>query len=316
MVDTLLANDLISARLDPGRGADILELIHKATGIDILFSTPWRERADQIRAGVARPAGTDSTSTWMEQYRGGWQIICPNPGAPRAIGGAVIGFHGETSTVPWRVLTSSPARATLQADLFSIPLTVFRTVDLDGAKVTVRDVVRNVSEQLVELDYCSHPAFGGILLEGDLILTTGARRFHPDPETYGERAPVWSAWPAADLGTGDPVDLSSIRHLDRPSLIFGWLSNFEDYWVELTNTGVGLSVRVSWDGRTLPYAWLWEELNSTPDFPWFGRARTIAIEPCSTPTSGPARVPGIILGGDEVLEFSTSIEIRHVGGYK
>ena len=29
----------------------------------------------------------------MEQYRGGWQTLCPNAGAPRTVHGAPVGFR-------------------------------------------------------------------------------------------------------------------------------------------------------------------------------------------------------------------------------
>jgi len=313
MSDVILTTGNISARLDPGRGADILELTHHRSGVNVLLSTPWRTRADQIRAGAAAPAGTDSTSIWMEQYRGGWQVICPNPGAPRTIGGAPVGFHGETSTAPWRVISHSSDRATLETELFTIPLRVTRNVVLDGARITVSDEMLNLSRQRLQFDYCSHPAFGGPLLDGDVRLSTGATRFHPDPETYGERASS-TTWPAGNFGAGKSVDLSVLGQGSTNPLVFGWLSDFDDPWVQLTNHDLGIAARVSWDGTRLPYAWVWEELNSTPAFPWFGRARTIAIEPASTPTSGAQRTPGIVLDPEQALSLFTSIEIVDADG--
>ncbi|QHO70385.1 hypothetical protein BHD05_12710 [Marisediminicola antarctica] len=312
--EVVLSNGSITACLDPGRGADILELTHAASGIDVFFSTPWRERADSIRAGAVAPVGTDSTSIWMEQYRGGWQIICPNPGAPRVIGGAEVGFHGETSTAPWRVTSRSSANVALESELFTIPLRVRRSVALDGARITVSDELQNLSNQRLEFDYCSHPAFGGPILEGDVRLTTGAGRFHPDPETFGAAGPSGTPWPTGDFGDRDPVDLSVLGRDATNPLVFGWLSDFADRWVQLSNHDLGIAARVTWDAAELPFTWLWEELNSTPTFPWFGRARTIAIEPSSTPTSGPQRTPGIVLDAQQAISLSTSIEILDESG--
>lgn len=314
MSDVRLTNECISVRLDPGRGADILELTHQKTGVNVLFSTPWRDRADQIRAGKTRPAGVDSTSIWMEQYRGGWQIICPNPGAPRTIGGGVVGFHGETSTASWRVIATTPDTATLEVELFSIPLRIMRNIVLDAAKITISDEVHNLSDQILSLDYCSHPAFGGTFLDGDVRLSTGATRFNPDPDTYGDSAESWISWPTGRLGAESSADLSVLSQNANNPLVFGWLSDFDDYWVQLSNHDLGIAAKVTWDDRNLPYAWVWEELNSTLEFPWFGRARAIAIEPSSTPTSGIKRIPGIVLAGQETRSFSTSIEIVNVGG--
>lgn len=312
MNDVILSSEGLRAIIDPGRGADILDLTHVASGLNVLFSTPWRARADAIRAGVTAPAGVDSTSIWMEQYRGGWQVICPNPGAPRTIGGAPVGFHGETSTAPWQVLSHSAERVMLETELFFVPLRVTRSVTLDGATITIADDVHNLSGERLDIDYCSHPAFGGPLLDGTVRITTGATRFTPDPETYPESTES-SPWPTAEFGPGDSVDLSVLGQETTNPLVFGWLSDFDQPWVQLANHTIGLAARISWDQATLPYAWVWAELNSTTSFPWFGRARTIAIEPSSTPTSGPKRAPGLALQPHQSLTLSTSIELIELG---
>jgi hypothetical protein len=69
---------------------------------------------------------------------------------------------------------------------------------------------------------------------------------------------------------------------------------------------------MQWDGQHLPYAWLWQEFNATSEFPWYRRARAMAIEPASTQTSGPTRRSALtLIGGASVdLPLSVSLENR------
>jgi hypothetical protein len=104
-----------------------------------------------------------------------------------------------------------------------------------------------------------------------------------------------------------------LRHVPRSGVqreIFGWLHDFSEHWASVTSLDLGLTVRVAWDGRHLPYAWLWQELNATENFPWFQRARAVAIEPASTQTSGSARRSALRLGPGESVDIWLSVGIE------
>jgi hypothetical protein len=75
------------------------------------------------------------------------------------------------------------------------------------------------------------------------------------------------------------------------------LTDFESYWASISNPDLDLTVRLDWDGTLLPHAWFWQELNGMEGWPWFRRARVMAIEPSSTQTSGPSRASAIELDG-------------------
>lgn len=277
----------LRATVDPGRGADVLSLVDARTGVDVLFRTPWRARADAVRAGQ-RPSSADPTAAWLEGYRGGWQMLCPVAGDPRRVHGAPVGFHGEASTVPWTVVDQGPSSLGLVTDLFSVPVRIERTVEARGPAITVVDRLVNLSDVELEIDYAHHPAFGGPFLDGECVLETGARQFTPDPDRAGGRA-VPAAWPTATDSAGAPVDLRRIPAEGAPREVFGWLHDLDAPWATITNPRLGLGVRIGWDAEHLPQAWLWQELGATAGFPWFRRARVVAIEPSSVPTSGPGR---------------------------
>lgn len=306
-----LANDELTLDLDPGRGADVLTLAHRRHPFNVLFQSPWRDRADAIRGGQA-PSTFDPVAGWLEQYRGGWQTLCPNAGPPRPVHDAPVGFHGEASIVPWTVTSASTDRAELYVELFSVPVGMSRTVSLEGSTVRLDDSVTNLSSTPLEFDYSSHPALGGAFLEGECVLQTGARRFTTDPDTDSEIFAPGSqhGWPWGQTRTGETVDLRQVPKPGVQRAIFGWLHDFSDHWASVTSLDLGLTVRVAWDGGHLPYAWLWQELNATEGFPWFGRARAVAIEPASTQTSGSERRSALRLGPRETVDLWLSLGIE------
>ncbi|MER6943076.1 DUF4432 family protein [Nonomuraea sp. NPDC000554] len=317
MTDLLtLDNGLLSVVIDAGRGAEILSLTHRDSGIDVLFATPWRDVADAIRAGTRAPSTTDPTAAWLERYRGGWQTLIPNAGPPRSVCGAPVGFHGEASSVPWEVCRSAPMSTELRTTLFSVPIEIERLVslDTDRAAVSTCDVLHNLSDVEVEIDYVNHPAFAGPLLDGRCSVDTGARVFTADPDTDGNIAAGGTshAWPWIERAEGTTVDLRVVPPPGERHMAFGWLSDFDGHYAAITNHDLGLTVRMEWDGTHLPYAWWWQEINHMKGFPWYRRARVIAIEPSSTVTSGPSRrsvlrVPG---GSSVRLPMTVSIEGR------
>ena len=92
------------------------------------------------------------------------------------------------------------------------------------------------------------------------------------------------------MSTGDTRrDLRRVVAAPAPSSLFGWLTDFAEGRAAIEGVTSGLTVELEWDAALLPFAGIWQELSTAEGFPWFGRARVMAIEPASTPTSGPGR---------------------------
>lgn len=299
--------------LDPGRGADVLSLVDAASGADVLFATPWRERADRIRAGECAPTAADPTAVWLEQYRGGWQTLCPNAGAPRQSDrGAPWGFHGEAASSPWIVDAADDRSVSLHVDLFTAPVRIVRELRLDGPRLTQHDSVINQSRTDVAIDYSAHPAFGPGLIAGGGVIETDARTFVADDEASQDGVAPGSAheWPWLLPPTGgEPRDLRVVPAEPVRESLFGWLTDFERGRVSITSPA-GLAVELEWDATVLPFAWVWQELESSDDFPWFGRARVLAIEPASTPTSGPHRTRTLAIPASGEVRVDIAVTLR------
>lgn len=269
-----LATDAVAITVDPLRGADIRSVVDRRTGVDVLFRSPWAEHAaEAVRRGAQLWHGS-SAEAWLQTYAGGWQVLCPNAGGPQTRDGVEQGFHGETAVIPWTVEEWESSSATLHAELFTAPLRLRRTIELDDRAVIVTDTVTNSAPVAVDFDFQHHPAFGRPLVGPGAVLESGATSFWRDAE-----------FPEAE--DEPPIDLvpDAGRSLER----LGWFTGFESAWVSLRNPALDLGVCLSWDADLLPNAWLWEDFNGTAGFPWFRRAYVLALEPSSTVTSGPGR---------------------------
>lgn len=312
-----LTSGLITVLVDTGRGADILNVTHAPSGVDVMFSTPWRTRADALRAGRTAPSTTDPTSAWLEGYRGGWQTLCPNAGPPRAVEGAPVGFHGEAALVRWEVTDAGPSSASLMTELYSVPVRIDRSLTVADSSVRLVDTLTNLSDTTIRLDYVQHPALAGEFLAGDCQMDTGATCFTADPDTAGNVAAPGSAhrWPWVAAPDGGVVDLRIVPGVGERRMAFGYLSDFPDgHWAEITNRDLGLTVRLDWDGTQLPYAWFWQELNHMTGYPWYRRARVLAIEPASTQTSGPDRRSVLALEPHDAARISMTFSINESEG--
>lgn len=305
-----LGNHHISAIIDPKRGSDILSLVDRRSGIDVLFKTPWRARADAIRNGQPR-VFSDPRAGWLEQYRGGWQTLSPIGGDPRLVHLAPVAFHGEASVAAWSVEAVTKNSAILSLEMFSVPVRIDRTITVTGSTISVVDTLTNLSSTALEIDYAHHPAFGGAFLEGNCRIETGARRFTSDESTTSVEKPGSEyLWPMAVSSAGEPMDLRHVPTVGSERELFGWLHDFSEHWASITNLDLGLAADVNWDGTHLPYAWFWQELNASDEFPWFKRARVLAIEPSSMQSGGSSRRSVFQLGPHGHSIVSISITLR------
>ena len=113
-------------------------------------------------------------------------------------------------------------------------------------------------------------------------------------------------WPSAQAADRTQIDLGPVPH--GPREIFGAVDGFDDGWCAITNEPRGVGVALHWDPSRFPHAWLWQELQATAGFPWFGRARVLGIEPANVlPDHGLTRPPAPVLAAGE--RWATMIEL-------
>jgi hypothetical protein len=285
----ILENDLISATILPGKGADISAFVSKPDGIDVLWKSPW---------GLLPPGGVhsaaDSSTAWLEAYEGGWQEIFPNGGTANTYRGVELNFHGEASLAAWdyEIIESEgdAAEIRLSTRLRRSPFSIARTMRVEAGRPVLlfKERVTNQSREDLEAMWGHHPAYGAPFLSGACRIDTNTRTVHADDEIGGPlnsltRGATFS-WPHGERD-GVPTDLSRVAGPDDPPHeTMAYLTDFasDHAWYGITNTALGLGVGLVWPKAIFPYAWFWQEMHASPGFPWYGAVYVMAIEPFSS----------------------------------
>jgi hypothetical protein len=283
-----LENHTICASLLYDQGADIYSLIHKPSGIDVI----WKVSLPRHRPGLDPALASASEASWHAAYRGGWQTIFPNFGPENEHNGARLPFHGEAARLPWQVeaVEDGPhaAAVRLGVTLRHSPFRLQREVRLPagGAALFIRETVTNLGPEARACMWVQHPTFGPPFLSPKCVIDTGARTIWADDgyEVPGNDLPpgeTW-AWPHARNRQGQPVDLSRVPAPGSGHSRVLFLKDFAASWYALTNPALGLGVGVAWDGALFPYATFWQETGGVQDFPFYGGAYVTALEPASS----------------------------------
>jgi hypothetical protein len=204
-----------------------------------------------LSPGGIREPRTDAGDAFMTSYPGGWQEVLPNGGAPSAHAGASYGQHGEISLSPWdhAIERDDPGGVTVAFEiaLRTVPLRLTKRLSLDATSPTLRVDETLVNESDVEVAVM----WGHHIAFGPPFLTSETRL---EP----------------------PVELGRERSIE-------YLEGLDTYTIRDGE----IAMTVAWDARTMPYLWVWQEHGGTREFPWWGRLRTVGLEPFSShPTDG------------------------------
>ena len=297
---TLMDSD-IAVTVLAGKGADIVSFLDLATGVDVLFVPPWPP-ADPgpLLDEVLDEAG------WLERYYGGWQLLLPHAGPPREVAGAVRGYHGEASVLPWTVLGRSDNRLRLAVELSGVPLQVERSFEVTGPALLVTTTVRNVGTRPQPVSWVEHPAFGAPFIDEHSMVFCDAGRLLTDADDPGaEFTPdTLSPLDAVALRVGGGADVRQLPGHKQARKLFATLEEFDQGSYVIESPTAGFGIEVTWDPAMFPYAWFWQECSATEGFPWQRQAYAVAIEPANVVAGAPdparperGRIP-TLAGGD------------------
>lgn len=268
----VLENDRLRVEVDPQQGGEIA-FVGAPGGPNALASYDW----DTPVAAEAGSGYGASHLDWLSRYRGRWQELFPNAGDPCEVHGAPLGFHGEASLTPWRVLGAMRDRCELEVPT-RLPLVLTRRMTLarDRPVLLIEETVRNESDLEVPFLWGHHPAFPAV--PGARIeLPPCELRAEPVlPGGFGDQPGAWPSLADAD-GTPQRVDVVPAEPVQR--LLYA--TGLQHGWAALRQAGGLPGVALSWDVETFPAMWLWLQ-NGTEEFPWFGRARLLTLEPQTT----------------------------------
>ncbi|TMJ93780.1 MAG: DUF4432 family protein [Actinobacteria bacterium] len=175
-----LENDLLRVVILPEKGADIVELTDKESGVDPLFKAPW---------GL-RPPGSVPREGWeghefLANYEGGWQELFPNANDPADYRGETIPFHGEVATLPWDCREEG-AVLRLTVRCRQTPFRLERLMRLEGRQLVLEERVTNESEEPAHFVWGHHCVVGPPFLEAGCRLRVPAGTLETIPELWEE----------------------------------------------------------------------------------------------------------------------------------
>jgi hypothetical protein len=289
-----LSGDIFEVEVAPERGADIVQITDRATGVPLLAESPTRH------VGRA-PAGADSMAVWIAGYPGGWQLLVPNAGPERRHDGVEQGFHGEAALAEWTVLAQTATSCELETWLATAPLHLHRTITTDADGLVVTDTFRNVSPDPVHVRIVQHPAFGGAFLDEHSVVSVAAATLVADADAPGSLASRGSVGPLGRVLRAR-VSQRGIR-LPGPGSresLFAAFTDLAEAAAEFHSPTHGFGVRLSWDAAAYPHAWFWIEANASGGWPWFRRLYAIAVEPANVLPGEGETSDGRLRGGTGV----------------
>jgi hypothetical protein len=272
----LLETADLRVAVDPLLGGTVTSIVHKADGMSVLGTVPWK-----ARPGPASTISAPDENSWLTYYGGGWPLLFPNGGDACTFNGVFHGFHGEASLASWTV-DQTPERLRLHREFESVPVSMERHFSVEGDAITIREGVTLHGSDPVSVIWGHHPTFGSDLLAAPFELRTKARRVVIDDRFDSPRNPLRpgasAAWPEVP-GKAGPY------RLDRPQgpmTAMAYLLDFGTPYASIRRLDGAIAVELTWDDEVFPGAWLWIELEGTQDAPWAGKTRLIGIEPNTT----------------------------------
>ena len=300
------------------KGSDIMEIRYKPLDMNLLWQSPigWR---NPLRDTAPNPV---SEGGFLDYYGGGWQDIVPSAGGhPVSHRGAAMGIHGESSMLPWDCVVDEEGgdmvSAYMRVEGVRYPFRLEKYVMLheNAEEISFSERLVNTGKQTLEFSWLQHPSFGEPFLQpGSKIVLPEGCRVLVQPESYnpyGRLMPGEYDWPHVRDRRGHEVDLSLIPSRDLLAEETSFITGMREGSYILWNPGLNLGFMMGWDTSVFKYLWFWQNYN-TPDYPWYGRAWNIALEPSS---SYPGGLPDQIKMKTHItLEAGASLETSFTAG--
>lgn len=220
------------------------------------------------------------------------QELFPNTGGASEVDGVELPFHGEASRSAWEIVEQTSDSVTLRTTV-RLPLVIERSMRLteDPPALRIEEVIRSDAAEPTSSIIGHHPAF--LATEGariDLPAGTTARADEGYVTDLGDLQPgARGTWPmlAGTAGTDVRLDVVGVGPVQR----LAYVSNLGPApWAAIRGVHPGLGVALAWDATTYPHVWNWWEIGG-PEYPWYGRARIVALEPATTDYSDGLAAP-------------------------
>lgn len=295
----IMENNDLRVVILTGKGTDISEILYKPLGINILFRNPYGPR--NLNQAVSL---SPNNQIFRDYTGGGWSDILPNAGAPSQYSGIAFGLHEETPLLRWSSeiteSSGSAVSAVFRVNLIRYPFSVYKKITLDDSnRILIQESVSNNSNQDLPFSWLIHPTFSRDFACDGARISIEGKRIH----RMSEKPVEWD-FPYFTEPDGHKVDFRTIP--SRDSLVDDTvvLSGLKSGRYSVLNPKLRLRFTLEWPAELFRYVWYYRNYSSR-GYPYYGRSKFIALEPCTSLRSG---LSSQVKHGDAVmLEAGRSI---------
>lgn len=272
-----LTTDQISVDLVPALGGTLVSLRRRSDDVELLWSTPWG-----LRPQGAWSVPGNSEAQMLDSYPGGWQSVFPNGGDTAIVHGVEWGYNGEARVAPFSWEEQADASVVLRCRLVRSPFEVTKVISVTDDEVTVRETVKNVGAEALEVIWGQQIVLGPPLLAEGAVVEASATTVYSDPAltsdiSYEDILP----WPRS-FGNGTIINLRSVPGPEADETRMAYVTDFSRPKVSVSNPRLGVGLDLEWDGSTWPHLWYSLESGNRTGFPWFGNGYFLSLTPSSS----------------------------------
>jgi hypothetical protein len=266
-------------------GGHMAEILDKATGINPLWTPPWRTIEHSAYGPAMHPefgAGADGSLLAGIMGHNLCLDIFGGPSAEEAAAGLTV--HGEGAVARYR-LHEAKGALTQRAHLPVAQIEFERRLELRGRALRIRETVESLAAYDRPIGWTQHVTLGPPFLErGATQFRASATRSKVFEGKFGDhdylRAGAefeWPCGPRADGGTEDmrvfnaaPLSSGFTTHLMDPAR--------DDAFFAAFSPASRLAIGYVWKQADFPWLGIWEENHSRRHAPWNGDSLTRGME--------------------------------------
>lgn len=279
----VLEGERLRVTVLPDKGADIVELVDLASGVDVLFHAPWG-----LRQPGAPPRDEANGLEFIGNYEGGWQELLPNAGDACSYDGVELPFHGEVALLPWTAEVLQDGGEAVSVNLSVrcrlLPFRLERVLKLarGSDELVVEGTVVNEGKARLPFVWGQHLVLGPPFIERGCRLELPAETIVTPDHVWEETARLEpgqrSTWPHARLRDGSTVDLRHVPGPEAGSHDDVFVGSFSEGAATVDNPRVGLTFRLRWDHAVFPWVVLWQPYGGAGD-PSLADSYALGVEP-------------------------------------
>jgi hypothetical protein len=162
-----------------------------------------------------------------------------------------------------------------------------RIISIESGKAALffEERLTNTGQEPIDFMWGHHPVVGAPFLDETCRLSAPQARVEvlhdEDGPDYRMGLHQVGKWPMIQDRDGSPLDLRMVPPSSGRTMDNCYLSEFDQGWIAVSNTGKKVGFGLAWDPKVFRYVWIWEALGGGIGYPWYGRTYNIGIEPWS-----------------------------------